>query len=104
MLVSLLLSAGLTSSGPPAFGPAVTDVDLAACAALAVAPTLAPLIQLPASAPLQEQIDDWWAEDGATLLAAARPLPAVPTGLNLSALGTGRLALHLNITVTASTR
>ena len=107
MPMPLLLAAALATAGSGGFGPALADAELAACAALAVhpaAPPFAPLALRSAAAPVQEQMDGWWAEDGASLLAAARPSPALPPGLDLAALASGRFALHLTLSVTVATR
>lgn len=103
MLLPILLSAAV-APGPPSFGPALADADLSAMTASA-RPGPVPLAfdLRPAVSPVQEQVDNWWADDGARLLAAARPFPALPTGLDLAALASGPFALRFDLTVTATT-
>ena len=53
--------------------------------------------------PIQEQVDDWWVEDGAALIAAAvSPKPALPSFLDLRSLTTGGFAIHVERVVSAS--
>ena len=102
MILPLVLAAAT-----PAFSVPVIDAELATCVPNAV-PAIMPIPALqpaltPASA-LGDQVDSWWAEDGVELLAASRPLPSIPTGLDVEALRTGHLSLHLHVDVLATNR
>lgn len=103
MLLPTLLLAAMAAPALP-FGESLTDAELAVSAALPVSAGYAELREPPFRlAPvIAEQIDGWWAEQGAALLiAAARPAPPVPAGPDPDAIRAGDLSFRFTLTATA---
>ncbi len=52
-----------------------------------------------------EQVDNWWASDGARLIAeAVRPTPEVPVGLDSTSLQTGPISYNFRVTIAVATK
>lgn len=90
------------------FAAPVTDGELASVAASAQAPATS--AGKPAATPgistsvAQEQMDNWWADDGAALIAeAVRPRPAMPSGFVLLGLAPAAACFRFVATMSAFT-
>ena len=107
MLPLLALATSLSAVQPSSavFGVPLGDTEMAYVAPGAVIrPDQAPIYQeLPARLSTWEQIDCWWAYDGAAMIAeAVRPTPALPQGFDANGLHQVSGIRHLRVDVTAS--
>ena len=94
---------------PAAFDAPVSDSVLAAAvpgpaAYAGAAPSLA-FGYAGGRAPIADQVDNWWANEGLLLIAnALRPMAAPPVGLVLTPSADGTFRINYSATVTAETR
>lgn len=98
MSATMLLSAALSILGPPLTVGELAGVHVgAARTSTAELQPIRALASRPASV-VGEQLDVWWSEQGAALIAqAVRPVPTPPAGLDFAAFAAGRIDLRVTI-------